>query len=276
MIPYFQLTSFSIGPATIYVWGLLVAAGLLAATALLHYLARKFVLSPAVAMDLAVWALVGGFVGARVSHVVFYEPTYYLQNPTEILKIWHGGLSSLGGFIGAAVALRIFMAVRRFSWKDFLPYADIASVSLWLGWGIGRIGCFLIHDHPGTLSHFMLAVNYPALIPCNLPGGTPCFMPRHDLGLYDSLLGFALFAISWFLLPRLLKKRFGLTAAISFLLYAGARFFLDFLRATDIPNSDLRYGEFTPAQWGMVAVIFILTGSLAYATLKRTNTEVRS
>ena len=245
MIPYFQSNAIIVGPLTIQVWGLMVSLGIIAAVFLMTRLAKKYFLSEEVALDLAVWTIIAGFLGARFFHVVFYNLDYYIANPAEIFKFWHGGASSLGGFFGAAVAVWIFAKRRHFTWKELLPYFDIAVVSLWLGWGIGRLGCFLIHDHPGTLSHFLLAVNFPA-------------GARHDLGLYESILGFSLFIIFILFFKRLVKIRWGLVAGFSVAGYAVARFFLDFLRATDVPGSDIRYGHLTPAQWGMMVVFFLI------------------
>lgn len=256
MIPYFQYTVIYLGPVPIQVWGLMVALGIMAATLLANHLAKKHLLAPALTLDLIIWALVGAFVGARLFHVVFYNAAYYLRFPGEILKIWHGGLSSLGGFVGALMASYLFAKRRRLSLKEFLPYADILSVSLWLGWGIGRIGCFLIHDHPGTLSDFILSVKYP--------GGA-----RHDLGLYESILGFVLFAIFFLLFKKLIKRQWGLVTAYSWLSYAVARFGLDWLRATDLPLSDARYAALTPAQWGMVALTAGLISWLIFGRMKR-------
>lgn len=239
----------------------MVSLGIIAAVLLMSHLTKRQGLNKNVILDLAIWAIVGGFVGARLFHIFFYYPAFYLQYPSEIVKVWHGGLSSLGGFVGAALAVFIFARKRKLTLENFLPYADITSVCLWLGWGIGRIGCFLIHDHPGTLSHFMLAAKYP--------GGA-----RHDLGLYDSIVGFVLFIIFFLLFKRLTKMRDGLVMAYSWMSYAVARFFLDFLRATDLPGSDVRYAHLTPAQWGMVGLVVALTLWLSYGRMS-TKQQIR-
>lgn len=256
MIPFFQYNAFQIGPLTIQVWGLLVSFGIGAAIGTMYTLARRYFLSTEALLDMSVWALVAGLVGGRLFHVIFYDPTYYLAHPERIIRFWEGGASSFGGFFGAAVAMWVFAKVRRFSWKDLLPYLDIISVGLWLGWGIGRLGCFLIHDHPGRLTNFFLAVQYP--------GGA-----RHDLGLYESLVGFFLFIVSYFLFPRLKKIGAGATAAFSWWLYAFIRFWLDFLRATDVANSDSRYAGLTPAQWGMLVLFAALTFIGVWSTVRR-------
>lgn len=181
MIPYFQLTMFRLGPIPVQVWGLMVACGILAALFLFAVRVRHHGGDPERVWRLATPLLVGAFLGARIVHIVFYDVGFYRDNPGEILKIWHGGMSSLGGFIGAALGLWYAKARQKWSWDEFVAtYLDDGMLSFWLGWGIGRIGCFLIHDHPGTLTHFVGGVRYP--------GGV-----RHDLGLYESLLGFGLF-----------------------------------------------------------------------------------
>ena len=246
MIPYFQYNTILVGPVSIQIWGLFVSLGLLSAILLAYHLAKKYLLSGEVILDLAIWAIIGGLVGARIFHIIFYEPVYYIQYPLDILKFWQGGASSLGGFIGAGLFVYFFVKTRKFSFKEILPYIDIAVVSLWIGWGIGRLGCFMIHDHPGKLSDFFLAINFP-------------FGARFDLGLIESMLAFALFIIHYSLFTKLIKIRWGLTAVFSFMGYAIARFLLDFLRATDLPQSDARYFYLTPAQWGMGTLFIVLT-----------------
>lgn len=243
MFPYFQYKVILFGSIPIQVWGLMVSAGIIAGALLGKRLSKKYGLAPALFFDLGLGVLLAAFIGARLVHVSLYQPAWYAAHPLAALKVWEGGFSSLGGFLGGALGVYFFAKRRRLTVNSFLPYADILSVSLWLGWGVGRLGCFFIHDHPGTRSHFLLAVNYP--------GGA-----RHDLGLYESILGFALFILFFILFKKLVKQRRGLVAAYSWLLYAVVRFFLDFLRANDLPGSDVRYAALTPAQWGMLGLAF--------------------
>ncbi len=256
MIPFFQFQIIPLGPITIYVWGLFVALGIIAGITFAHFFSKKYLLSGEVVLDMAIWVLVGAFIMARVFYVIFYNPVFFINNPLEIIKVWHGGASSLGGFVGAGMSIWLFAKKRRFTFKELLPYFDIAALSLWLGWGIGRIGCFLIHDHPGTLTHFVLGIKFP--------DGA-----RFDLGLLESILGFVLFIVFYLLFKKLIKIRFGLVAGFSAASYAVARFFLDFLRATpDFPGGDVRYFSLTPAQWGMLAVLAALTLVFVFGKMK--------
>jgi len=257
MLPYFQINSFLIGPLTIQVWGLFVSLGILTGIYLSYRLAKKYFISAQVLLDMAVWALVGGLLGGRIFYWLFYSLDYYLLNPLDAFKFWRGGASSLGGFFGAAVAAWVFVKIRHFTWKESLPYLDIGIVGLWLGWGIGRIGCFLIHDHVGRLSNFFLAVNFPFI-------GI-----RHDLGLYDSLLGFVLFGVFLLFFKPLVRRGWGLVTGYSILTYAIVRFFLDFLRETDLEEFDIRYFYLTPAQWGMIVIILTLTFLLVLGRIRQ-------
>ena len=250
MIPFFEYNAIIIGPIVIQVWGLLVATGMITGLAFATLLAKKYFLAKEVIWDMVVWAIVGGLIGGRLAHVLFYEPAYYLQAPLEMLKIWHGGMSSTGGFIGAFLGLYLYARRRKFKFTELLPYLDVLSISLWLGWGVGRIGCFFIHDHPGKLTNFFLAVSFSS-------------GARHDLGLYEVILGLVIFGIYFSLFKIFAKKRWGLSTASSFLTYAVVRFFLDFLRAEDVPGSDVRYFFLTPSQWGMLVVALGLTFWLA-------------
>ncbi len=262
MIPFFQFELIHLGPVIIYVWGLFVAIGIGAGIVFAYFFSKKYLLSGEVVLDMAIWMLMGAFVMARVFHIIFYNPVYYVENPVEIIKFWHGGASSLGGFTGAAISLWLFAKKRHFSFKELLPYMDVGALGLWLGWGIGRIGCFLIHDHPGTLTDFILGVKFP--------GGA-----RFDLGLLESVLGFTLFVVFYLLFKKLIRIRFGLVAGFSVAGYAVVRFFLDFLRAMpDFPGGDVRYRVFTPAQWGMLTVLAGLTLTLVLSKMKQKNGEV--
>jgi phosphatidylglycerol:prolipoprotein diacylglycerol transferase len=243
MIPYFSWQTILLGPVTLQVWGICVASGAFLALFFCLREIKRAGLNSDLMWQVFFWLFLGGFIGARIFHVVFYEWSYYLVNPFEIIKFWHGGASSLGGFAGALTGLLLFLKTKKLSFVDFKPYTQIIGVWFWLGWAIGRIGCFLIHDHPGRLTDFFLAVNFPT-------------GARYDLGLMDSLLAFAIFGILLFVRRRRADKvNFPI---LGFSIYAFVRFFLDFLRAEDVSIADARYLYLTPAQWGIIGFFAVL------------------
>jgi len=262
MIPFFSWQTVNIGPVELQVWGIFVSLGFLASLILGLYLVKKRNLNKEFLTDLFIWLLLGGIIGARFFHIVFYEPDFYIQYPVEILKFWHGGASSLGGLIGTLAGLLIYVRIKKVNFKEFLPYGDVLGLVFWLGWGIGRIGCFIIHDHPGMLTDSWLAVNFPS-------------GARFDLGLLESVLSFIIFIIVFVFYKKYKEIRPGLSLFMGFWIYFAVRFFMDFLRAYDIPHeeifysADSRYLHLTPAQWGMGALFLVLTFFLVCVKLSQ-------
>lgn len=226
MIPYFQFTVVHLGPLTLYVWGIFAALGLLAGGWVAARLAKERGLKKEVIWDLAAVAGIAGIVGGRLFHVFLYAPGQYAADPLSALALWDGGISIMGSMLGAVAAVLLFLRKKKL---ELLPYLDTLTFGFPLGYAVGRIGCFLIHDHPGTLTHFFLGVKYPDGV-------------RHDLGLYELFNGIGLFLLFLFLKKRGAKPP---TYLVAFLLWYGSvRFLLDFLRAADV-----RYFGLTPAQY---------------------------
>jgi phosphatidylglycerol:prolipoprotein diacylglycerol transferase len=231
LISWFVAPSLTLGPFTIQSFGLLSAAGILAGMQLAARAARQDGLDPKVVLDFSVIAVAGGLVGGHLVHLVFYHPEE-LADPVRVLKVWEG-LSSMGGLAGAIVAALVWFRRRG---VRFAPYADAWALGLAPGWGIARLGCFSVHDHPGVRSDFLLAVDFP--------GG-----PRHDLGLYEAILLFALATLLFTLRRRRLLT--GRLLPLLAVFYGMGRFLLDFLRARpgDLAYADGRQLGLTFAQW---------------------------
>ncbi|MBI5729266.1 MAG: prolipoprotein diacylglyceryl transferase [Candidatus Magasanikbacteria bacterium] len=236
MIPYFQFTTIMLGPIHIYVWGLMVALGFSAALYVAERRAKKNGLNTAHLLDWGLLVIIASFIGARLFHVFFYDWQHFSASPLDILKIWQGGLSSFGGFIGAAVVSLVYTRAKKLPFWD---YADTIMYAFPLGLGIGRLGCFFNHLHLGRLSNSPLAVAFP--------GGS-----RLDMGLIESLFGFLLFGLYFLFLRKTPKIIF---LPLTMFLYGAARFIFDFGRATDIAGADARYAGLTPAQYGSLLLI---------------------
>lgn len=249
MIPYFSLTSFTLGPFTIYVWGLFVALGFMFGGAMAAWFARRRGASADVVWDLVAWMVAAGMIGGRLGHVLLYDPAYYLAHPIEIFAIWNGGLSVYGGFVLCAVVA--IWRLRR-QQVDVWRYADILAFGLPFGKWIGRIGCFFIHDHPGTATDFVLGVQYPDGI------------TRHDHGLYLSINAFILAMVMLWLARK--ERPTGFFLAVFSVWYGVTRFGFDFYRVIDV-----RYFGLTPGQYFSVALTAFGIATLLWIT-KRSKT----
>jgi len=242
MIPYIESHTLDLGIITIQTWGIFVSAGILTGLVVSAKRAEKLGLKKNLIYDAGVWIIAGAMLVARIFHILFYDIQTYINNPLEILRIDHGGLSITGGFIGAIIAGVWYYKKqnKKITSKDtkidILKYADATIFWLPIGLGIGRIGCALIHDHPGTETTFALATKYPDQI------------IRHDHGIYLSINGFIL-AIIFAILARK-KQKTGVFIAVFSIWYATVRFILDFLRIID-----KTYLGLTPAQYASIALL---------------------
>ncbi|OGL79043.1 hypothetical protein A3E39_02240 [Candidatus Uhrbacteria bacterium RIFCSPHIGHO2_12_FULL_60_25] len=235
MIPWIESHTYAIGPVVLQTWGTFVAAGFLVATYVAARRATSRGLDPKHVWDVAFWIFIAAFVGSRVFHVLFYDPAYYAQHPLDAIDPRKPGYAIMGGFLAAAAVFTFY--VRR-KGLDWMQYADTLIWGVPWGCGIGRIGCFLIHDHPGTLTSFALGVKYP-------DGQT-----RHDLGLYLSIFGF-LVGIAFLLLDRK-KRQIGFFFGAFLVIDGVGRFLLDFLRIVD-----RRVFGLTPTQWVLLGTVAI-------------------
>lgn len=165
-----------------------------------------------------------------------------LRDPSRITDLtlrWSSYGGMVGGFIGAMV----------WKWRSkasVLEIGDAFAFALPFGMIFARLGCFCVHDHPGRVSDFALAV-------ADYQTGLPPYVPRHDLGLYEAIVAAAVAALLLFLSRSPRKPGFyiGLVAV----LYPFSRFLLDFLRATRAEGGDARYLGLTVGQYVAVAAV---------------------
>lgn len=255
MIPYFEIPSLRLGPLELQPFGVLAAAGVFFGARLVERHARKMKLDPRPMAQFAIWALLGGIIGGHLVHLLFYHPEELSKSPWQLVRFWDG-LSSFGGLLGGVIATVAWFRIKK---KRFSDYADVLALGVAPAWGIARIGCFVVHDHPGVPTNFFLAVAFP--------GGA-----RHDLGLYDALLLFTLTAVVYALHHRRLFS--GQLLSVLAVGYGIGRFFLDFLRASDLPYVDARYFGLTPGQyfclilvaWGGVNLVRAVSDGRALST----------
>jgi phosphatidylglycerol:prolipoprotein diacylglycerol transferase len=135
------------------------------------------------------YLIAGVMFGGRVGYMLLYCFDQFIRNPLEVFAIWHGGMSSHGGFIGVIVAMMIFCKKNRVS---LLPLADICSSIAPLGFLFGRIANFINGELYGRITDVKWAVIFPKSIPFAVE--TVSIPARHPSQLYEGFLeGFVLF-----------------------------------------------------------------------------------
>lgn len=270
MIPYIEIPSFELGPINVHPFGILVAIAVLVGRFLIRWRGAQLGFNSRLVNSFILSVLVPGLISAHVLDLVFYHPDRLIANPWSLFYFGEG-LSSFGGFIGAlagAVAWKYLAKNDQGESELLLPFVDLVLSVYPIAWIFGRLGCTLRHDHPGRVAweNFPLAVAYPShagdgLVstfgPINFIMGS---VPRYDLGFLELL--FTIFMALVFVATWHKKLPAGSYVILTALLYAPARFTMDFLRIADGELGDARYWQLTFAQWSCLA-LFALGSFLA-------------
>jgi phosphatidylglycerol---prolipoprotein diacylglyceryl transferase len=277
-LPYFHLGSLDVG-VPIQAFGILVAAGVLIGAALLRRYAEWHGVSDDHIRGIITWLLISGFLGAHLFDVVAYQwdrigdstvvqpagwwflpEGMWPSNWPLILRIWDG-ISSYGGFIGGALGFAIYV------WWKRLPVrllADVTIVGLLPAFSIGRLGCTVVSDHIGAAVdvdswYAFLAMDYPrklnlAHLAETYPGSSE-FIRAWNLGFIEFLYLVPVnIVVLWLAFRASKRTQAGYITALTGVLYAPVRFFLDYLRPED---TDPRYLSLTFAQWSSILAFAI-------------------
>lgn len=223
-----------IGPLTLRFYGMIIMAGVIAATLLSYYEAKRRKLDAEIIFDSLPWVVLGGVIGARIWHILTPPASmveqgittmYYLTHPFAALAIWRGGLGIPGAVAGGALAFYLYS---RKKGLNFGLWADIVAPGLALGQAIGRWGNFINQEVYGS------PTNLPWAITIDPQYRLPEFMEYatyHPLFLYESLFNLANMG---FLIWLSRKYAGWLKAGDVFLTYLVTypifRFFMEFLR----------------------------------------------
>lgn len=172
--------------------------------------------------DIMVWATLGIILGGRLGYVIFYNGSYYLHNPVEILKVWQGGMSFHGGLIGLLIAVYLMCRKEKIS---FIGTMDMVACVGPIGLFFGRIANFINGELYGRVTDVPWGIIFPR--------GGP--LPRHPSQIYEALLeGLTLFLILsllvWFTRIRHYKGAIGGVFLIG---YALARMTVEQFREPD-------------------------------------------
>ncbi len=180
---------------------------------------------------LLTWIILGVVLGGRLGFVLFYQPGYYLQNPGQILKVWEGGMSFHGGFLGVVVAAIAFGWLEKIPLR---PMGDLLALAAPIGLLLGRLANFINAELWGRATTMPWGVAFPgeAAQAC---AGVTGICARHPSQLYEAALeGLLLGAVLlWLVFRRGALMRPGLTMGTFLVGYGVARFVVEFFRQPD-------------------------------------------
>jgi len=257
VISYNPIVKVHIGPLSISPHGVGIAVGFSIGAWLMLPTSRRKGISDDLVYPLFTRAAIGAFIGARLAYVLNHPGDY--GSVLDVLEVWKGGISLVGGFFGAVLlALPKIRSDRLSFWKIM----DSAAPGMALGVVVGRIGDLVIGDHLGKTTHFFLGYRCPAL---GVATGSPCAPTQladrtvgaivHQTALYDQFFAAILLVV---LLWLRRKPRYdGFMIMVFALGYGMSRVVEDFLR------DDVRRFGLTGSQWTALATVSVCLYVLA-------------
>ncbi|WP_274572442.1 prolipoprotein diacylglyceryl transferase [Neisseria leonii] len=278
--PQFDPVALSLGPLAIRWYALSYLAGF----ALFILLGRRLiargnsVFTREMLDDFLTWGILGVILGGRLGFVLFYQPAYYLANPLDIVKVWEGGMSFHGGFLGVLAAAWLF--ARKHGLR-FLQVSDFIAPLVPLGLACGRLGNFINGELWGRLTDpakfwamgFPQAQQADAALAAANPQAAAWLaqygsLPRHPSQLYQfALEGLLLFVLVW-----LFARKPRPTGQISALFLAGYgvfRFIAEYFRQPDDYLGLLTLG-LSMGQWLSLPMVVLGAVGLIYFGRKPT------
>ena len=265
--------------------GLGIAIGFLAGAYIFLHEARKRGVPDEQASAVPFWALIGTLVGTRLGYVLTHLSEF--DSLVEVLYVWRGGISLLGGIVGAIVFC--YPVLRRRGVK-FLVAMDSASIGIPMGIIIGRIGDLIIGDHLGKPTSWALAFAYrggnlsgyscvAGECTTALAGGKTQIITGqganliasdgsviaagagvHQTALYD--LGATILLVTLLIYLNLRPRRVGILILTFATWYGIGRILTDFLRVEN------RFFGLTGSQWTSVVVVVLSVATLVWFAIR--------
>ena len=180
------------------------------------------------------YIILGVILGGRFGYVLFYQPTFYINNPLEIFQIWKGGMSFHGGLIGVAIGIIIFSIKNNIS---IISISDFSALATPPGIFLGRVSNFINGELWGKPTNSSFGVVFPSAEAQKCPiDWTFAVCSRHPSQLYEAFLeGLFLWIIMLFVVFFMKGLNIkGLLLAIFILGYGISRFIVEFFRNPDI------------------------------------------
>lgn len=206
--------------------------------------------------DALFFGALGVILGGRLGYVLFYQFSYFLQHPLEILAVWQGGMSFHGGFLGVLLAMFVFARKYKIKW---LAIMDFVAPLVPIGLGAGRMGNFINAELWGRMTNAEYGMVFP-LVDTQL---------RHPSQLYEfALEGIVLFLMLWIYAAK--PRATGAISALFLIGYGSFRFLVEFTREPDSYLGLLSAG-LSMGQWLSLPMIILGVVMFAVTHKKQSN-----
>lgn len=280
--PQFDPVAISLGPLQVHWYGLMYLLAFLTAYALATYRSKhREGWTADMVSDLVFFGAMGVILGGRVGYVLFYQLQELLANPAYLFRVWEGGMSFHGGFIGVMLAMWYFAYKYK---KTPFQVLDFIAPCVPTGLLFGRIGNFINGELWGRISDgsfnwlmlFPQARNAdaelihanPSLQSLATQVGESYLLPRHPSQLYEAFAeGLLLFIVLWWFSS---KPRPRMAISALFLLgYGLGRFTIEFFRQPDADQGFILFGWMTKGQ--ILTAPMIIAGIIMLIVAYRRN-----
>ena len=202
--------------------------------------------------DFLTYLIIGIIVGGRLGYVFFYNLNYYLDNISDIFKIWQGGMSFHGGLIGVIVACIWFSKKNN---QNYFEYFDIVSLVAPIGIFFGRISNFINSELYGIETNVPWAVKFIRVDE----------LLRHPSQLYEAFFeGIILFLMLLYCRNKYFSKNPGFISGLFLFFYSIFRIVIEFFR---VPDEHLGYLFLNLTMGQIISFLFLIIGS--YLLIKK-------
>ncbi len=207
--------------------------------------------------DYITYLIVGLIIGGRLGYVIFYNPDYYIKNPSEIIKVWNGGMSFHGAVIGIILFNYFFAKINKLNFFLFLDYVSLVAP---IGLFFGRIANFMNSELYGKKTEFFLSVKFESVDE----------FQRHPSQLYEAFFEGVLLFVILVIFFKKFNNQTGVISSLFLIFYSTFRFFVEYFRE---PDSHIGYLILNLTMGQLLSILFFITGIIIFSKKKRVNAE---
>jgi prolipoprotein diacylglyceryl transferase len=244
-------------------YGLLFVSGLILCIYILGWIYKRENIPSENLEKLTIYGIIGILAGARLGHCLFYEPSYYLSHPLEMILpisfppdggikfIGYQGLASHGGILGLLIALYVYSRKTKHSMIDTI---DLIAVVAGLSFGFIRLGNFMNSE----------IIGIPTTKPWGVIFERADNLPRHPAQLYEAISYFIIFAFMMILYKKRRDRlKNGFFFGLATVLFFTARFIIEFVKEKQVGFEDgmaFNMGQLLSFPFIIIGIGFIIYG----------------